>query len=62
MSSLSFVSLLFPGSVLEPVWRLNPRAREGFAGIGTWAVVLMCVVCAACASAPVGLWGGRRWG
>jgi hypothetical protein len=62
MSGLSFVSLLFPGSFLEPVWRLNPRAREGFAGLGVWATVLMFAVCVACASAAVGLWRGARWG
>jgi len=61
-SFLSFVSLLFPGSFLEPMWRLNPRAREGFAGMGVWAVVLMCAVCVACTSAAVGLWRGARWG
>lgn len=62
MSFNSSVSLLFPGSFLEPMWRLNPRAREGFAGIGVWVVVLMCAVCVACASASVGLWRGARWG
>lgn len=61
-SFLSFVSLLFPGSFLEPMWRLNPRAREGFAGIGAWAVVLMCVVSVACGLASIGLWRGTRWG
>ena len=62
VSFVSFVSLLFPGSFLEPMWRLNPRAREAFTGMGVWAVVLMCVVCAACASAAAGLWRGARWG
>src|SRR3982751_2373946 len=62
MSFISFVSLLFPGSFLEPMWRLNPRAREGFNSMGVWAVVLMCAVCLACASAAVGLWRGARWG
>lgn len=61
-SFVSSVSLLFPGSFLEPMWRLNPRAREGFAGIGVWAVVLMCAVCVSCASASAGLWRGARWG
>lgn len=50
MSFISAVSLLFPGSFLEPMWRLNPRAHEAFAGMGVWAVVLMCAVCASCAS------------
>lgn len=61
-SFVSSVSLLFPGSFLEPMWQLNPRAREGFAGIGVWAVILMCAVCVGCASASVGLWRGARWG
>lgn len=59
---ISFVSLLFPGSFLEPMWRLNPRAREGFTEMGAWAVVLMCAVCVSCASSAVGLWRGARWG
>lgn len=62
MSFISFASLLFPGSFLEPVWRLNPRAHEAFAGMGAWAVVLMCVVSVACAAAAAGLWRGVRWG
>lgn len=61
-SFIAFVSLLFPGSFLEPMWRLNPRAREGFASIGAWAVVLMCAVCIACALTAAGLWRGARWG
>lgn len=61
-SFIASVSLLFPGSFLEPVWRLNPRAHEGFVGMGVWAIVLMCAVCVACASAAIGLWRGSRWG
>jgi|SRR6266853_1212818 len=57
-----FVSLLFPGSFLEPMWRLNPRAREAFASVGAWAVVLMFAVCVSCALAALGLWRGARWG
>ena len=62
VSFISAVSLLFPGSLLEPMWRLNPRAHEAFAGIGAWAVVLMCAVSVACAAASLGLWRGARWG
>jgi hypothetical protein len=61
-SFLSFVSLLFPGSFLEPMWQLNPRARENFTSMGMWAIVLMSAVCVACVSAAVGLWRGTRWG
>ncbi len=56
------ISLIFPGSFLEPMWRLNPRARAAFASAGAWAVLLMCAVCLCCALAAVGLWRGDRWG
>jgi hypothetical protein len=62
MALTSFVALLFPGGFLEPVWRLNPRAREAFAGMGGWALLLMAAVSVACAFASIGLWRGRRWG
>ena len=61
-SFLSAVSLTFPGSFLEPIWRLNPNAREGFSHVGGWAIVLMIGVCIACTFTAVGLWRGRRWG
>ena len=61
-SFVSFILLLFPGSFLEPIWRLNLRAREGLTGMGVWGIVLRFVVCVACAAAAVGLWRGLRWG
>ena len=61
-SFTTFSALLSPGGVLEPMWKLNPRAQESFAAMGGWALVLMAVVCVACASACRGLWRGRRWG
>ena len=61
-SFVSSISLLFPGSFLEPVWRLNPRARAGLGGMGVSAVILMGAVCLACTLAAVGLWRGARWG
>src|SRR5689334_19496420 len=42
-------SLLFPASFLEPIWRLNSRARTGFAAMRSWAIVLLLVVGVACA-------------
>jgi len=58
----SELSLLWPGSPLEPIWRINPRAREGFASMGSWAPPLLAGVCIACASSALGLWRARRWG
>lgn len=62
ISFVAGVSLLFPGSILEPIWRVNPRAHEAFAGLGGWAIVPLCAVCLACASAAIGLWQGAYWG
>jgi hypothetical protein len=56
------VSLLFPNGLLEPIWRLNPRARVGLGAIGLGAPLLFFVVASACALAAIGLWRGARWG
>jgi hypothetical protein len=61
-SLISAISLSFPGSFLEPIWQLNPHAREGFNRIGPWAIALMTVVCFACICTAFGLWRGLRWG
>ena len=44
------------------MWQLNPRAREQFATMGGWALLLMAVVSTACAAASIGLWRGKRFG
>jgi len=62
MSGLAGTMLLFPGSALDELWRVNPHAREGFTAIGAWAILLMGVVCVACATAAIGLWRCARWG
>lgn len=62
MSGLTVAMLLFPGSALDPLWRLNPRAHQGFAAMGTGAVLLMAVVCVTCIVAAIGLWRCKRWG
>jgi hypothetical protein len=61
-SFLAALSLTFPGSFLDPIWRLNPHARAGFNSMGSWAIVLMSAVCVACAFTAIGLWRGSRWG
>jgi len=58
----SSVSLLLPGGLLEPIWRLNPRAREGFGRMGSLGPILLATVCVACAFSAVGLWRRRVWG
>jgi len=62
MSLLAALSLLFPGGLLEPLWRLNPEAGRGLASLGFWAILLMAAVSAACAASAVGIWVRADWG
>jgi hypothetical protein len=62
ISGTSAVALLAPGSFLDQLWNLNPRARTAFVNMGGWSPLLLCVVCLACGLAAVGFWRQRRWG
>jgi hypothetical protein len=62
ISFTSCGSLVFLGSFLEPMWRINSRAHEAFDGMGAWAIVLLSIVCIAYALSAVRLWSGTRWG
>jgi hypothetical protein len=62
ISFTAAVSLLIPGSFLEPMWRLNSRGHEGLIRIGPWAVVLLFAASIFCAAAAAGLWRRARWG
>ena len=62
MCALTVCLLLFPGSALDSLWRLNPDARLEFASLGDWSLVLMLTVGTACLFAAIGLWRGRPWG
>ncbi len=59
---LTIIALLFPGSALEPIWRLNSEAHAEFQKIGRLSILLMLVVGSACASAAIGLATRTRWG
>ena len=48
MCALTVSLLLFPGSALDSLWRLNPDARLAFESLGYWSVVLMLTVGTAC--------------
>src|SRR5215831_7777459 len=61
-SGLSMISLITPGGILEPIWRLNPHAHQGFLSMGPYAVILLAVVCVLCAVSAYGFFTGRRWG
>lgn len=62
IAATTAVALLAPGGILEPIWRLNPRAPDRFLAMGAGAPVLMVGVATACGAAAIGLWTRARWG
>jgi hypothetical protein len=62
MCILTIILLLFPGTALDLLWRLNPDAHSAFQSLGKVSVLLMFVVGAGCALAATGMWRGSRWG
>ena len=62
MCALTVSLLLFPGSALDSLWRLNPDARLAFQSLGSWSLVLMLTVGTACLFAAIGLWRAKPWG
>ena len=61
MCGLTIVLLLFPGTALDSVWRLNPGARLAFQSLGNWSIALMVTVGTLCGAAAGGLWRGTGW-
>jgi hypothetical protein len=62
MCVLTIALLVFPGTELDSLWRLNPDAHLAFQSIGSWSIVLMVTVGIACLLAAIGLWRGVIWG
>jgi hypothetical protein len=62
MCVLTIALLLFPGTALDELWRLNPDAHAVFQAIGGWSIAIMLLVGPACLIAAIGLWRGTLWG
>ena len=62
MSLLTTVMLIFPGSTLDSLWRLNPDAHDSFQYLGKLSILLMLIVCVACTFAAIGLLRRAPWG
>jgi hypothetical protein len=62
VAGVTCIALLIPGSILEPIWRLNPEAHRAFVRMGFSAVALMVVVASVCAVAALGVWIRAPWG
>jgi hypothetical protein len=62
MCVVTIALLLFPGTALDELWRLNPDAHGAFQAIGGWSIAIMLLVGTACLIAAIGLWRGTLWG
>ena len=62
MCAITAALLLFPGSALDSIWRLNPEAHAAMQSFEKWSILLMATVGTGCAFAAIGLWRGAIWG
>jgi hypothetical protein len=54
--------LLFPGRLLESLWRFNPEAHSAFQSLGRLSSLLLFLVGAVAGGAAVGIRRRRKWG
>ena len=60
---VTMLTLTFPGSFLESIWRFKPEARVQFQEIGRGvSIVLMAMVGVACGLSAIGLARNAQWG
>jgi hypothetical protein len=62
MATLAGITLLFPGSFLDPIWRLNPEAGEQLRQLGRGIGVAFLGLGAAMVAAAIGWIKRRFWG
>jgi hypothetical protein len=62
MASLAGTSLVWPGSTLDRIWNLNPRAHEELAPFGRIVGIAFLLLAATLAVASLGWFNRRRWG
>ena len=62
MASLAGSTLVFPGTILDQAWRLNPVAYEQLAPLGAPIGVALFLLAMILAVAAMGWWRRRPWG
>ena len=62
MAALAGITLLFPGSFLDPVWRINPEAGEQLRQLGRGIGIAFLGLGAAMVAAAIGWTRRRFWG
>ncbi len=62
MACLAGATLLWPGTLLDPIWKLNPSAYRQLAPIGRLMGAAFLVLASALAIAAAGWFRRRVWG
>ena len=62
VATLAGITLLFPGSFLDPMWRLNPEAGEQLRHLGRGIGIAFLGLGAAMIAAAIGWIKRRFWG
>lgn len=62
MATLAGITLLFPGTVLDPMWKLNPEAGEGLRQLGRGIAIPFLGLGVAMVAAGIGWMKRRFWG
>jgi hypothetical protein len=62
MASLAGTTLIWPGSALDRIWNLSPRAYEELAPFGRVVGIPFLLLAATLAVASLGWFKRRRWG
>jgi hypothetical protein len=62
MATFAGITLIFPGTVLDRAWVLNPRGHAGLIALGRWPGFLFPVLGLVLAAAGIGWLKRRFWG
>jgi len=62
MAAFVGTALLFPGRLLDAMWRLNPEARAAFEDMGKLATLLLYGVSLIAVAGAIGIQRRRKWG
>lgn len=62
MAGLAAMTLRWPATALDAIWRVNPTGQAELQRIGSAGWLLMTIVALVCLATAVGLWRNRGWG
>jgi len=62
MATVAGITLIFPGTLLDRVWVLNPKGHAGLTALGRWIGFLFPVLGLLLAAAGIGWLRRRFWG